>query len=64
MFCSLSSQWRLIAGMNGVRWQGLRYEAIEPVLRLAGVPRRDWPGLFGQLRAMEAAARRVLNKES
>jgi hypothetical protein len=64
VFCSLSSQWRLVAGMNGVRWQGLRYEAIEPVLRLTGVSRRDWPPLFGQLRVMESAARGVLNKES
>jgi hypothetical protein len=64
VFCSLSSQWRLVAGMNAVRWQGLRYEAIEPVLRLTGVPRREWPGLFNQLRVMESAARGVLNKDS
>lgn len=63
VFCGLGSQWRLLTGTGATYWQGLRYEAIEPVLRLMGVPRRDWPPLFGRLRVMEAAAREALNEK-
>lgn len=61
VFCSLSSQWRVVSGMGGAHWQGLRYEVIPVVLRMKSVPRREWSEIFDALRVMEAAARESLN---
>lgn len=51
VFQALDTQWR--AGFGGV--QGLDYGALPAVLRLMGVPRVSWKGLFSDLRAMEGA---------
>jgi hypothetical protein len=40
--------------MGGV--VGLDYSAVEPTLRLLGIPREEWSGLFTELRVMERAA--------
>lgn len=58
-FCSLSTQWRLLAGISGAMYQGLDYQAIPVVLRLLNLP--DTPDLFNDLRAMELAALPILN---
>lgn len=52
MFIQLSTQWR--TGMSGAT--GLDYNAIPNVMRLAGVPRADWPETFELIRVMEDAA--------
>ena len=61
VFCYMASQWRLITGASSAHWQGLRYEALESVLRLLLIPRRRWAELFAQVRIMEFAARDSLN---
>ncbi len=62
VFTQMASQWRLVVGTGSAHWQGMRYEALEAVLRITGVPRREWPTVFGAVRVMEAAARGELNK--
>jgi hypothetical protein len=62
LFCALGSQWRIIAGMGGAFWQGLDYTAIEPCLRLRGVPRKRWAAFFDDLQIMQTAAAAVLNE--
>lgn len=58
-FTCLSTQWRMIAGMGGVAYQGLEYQSIATVLRMLDLPEnRD---TFNDLRAMELAALPVLN---
>lgn len=64
VFLGMASQWRLIVGAAGTHWQGLRYEALEAVLRLTLVPRAEWPETFHGVRIMEAAARDVLNERT
>lgn len=46
--------------MNGVL--GIDYSAIEPVLRLRQIDAARWPALFDDLRVMERAALKVINK--
>lgn len=41
---------------------GLDYAAIPPTLRLMGVPRGEWQGLFEGLRIMERAAINEINE--
>lgn len=61
LFCALRTQWRIIPGAVAP-WQGLDYTAVPVVLRLMGFHRREWAGLFSDLRVMEAAARVGLNE--
>ena len=53
VFVTLSTQWRLAPSGHLL---GLDYAAIPPVLSMSGVPRAQWPELFGCLRTMEGAA--------
>lgn len=48
VFLTLGSQWRMVAGMGGAFYQGLDYTAIEPCLRLMGIPKEKWSLIFGQ----------------
>ncbi|MBP6772716.1 MAG: DUF1799 domain-containing protein [Gemmatimonadaceae bacterium] len=61
VFVLLASQWRVVVSAASTHWQGLRYEAVESVMRLACVPRKERADVFRQLRVMEIAARDVLN---
>lgn len=53
VFSALGTQWR-IHPMGGVI--GLDYGAVQPVLRLLGVPRSAWRELFEDLRVLERGA--------
>lgn len=57
MFVTLGTQWRH-APMGGAL--GLDYSAVEPTLRLLGVPRKAWGDVFADLRVLERAAVREL----
>lgn len=61
LFVSLATQWRLVAGMESVCYQGLDYCAVHSTLEMTGADRCAWPDLFAGLRVMEAAALDVLN---
>lgn len=52
VFDAMSTQWR--AGVSGAI--GLDYNALPVVLRMSEVPRKEWPGLFADVRVMEGAA--------
>lgn len=59
IFGDLMTQWRI--GPAGPT--GIDYSAIEPVLRLRGVPRRDRPGMFEDISIMERAALKALQED-
>lgn len=59
VFLSVATQWRM--GFAGPT--GLDYGVLPAVLRLHGVPRRDWPNLFSDLRTLESAALTTLRKK-
>ena len=42
---------------------GLDYNAIPPVFRLLGIPRKEWADLFEDLRVMEAETLRVQDQK-
>lgn len=48
------TNWRR-AGCKGAR-TGLDYAALQSVLVFRGIPRKQWPDLFEDLRVMEDAA--------
>lgn len=52
VFIAMGTQWRI--GANGAT--GLDYGPLQGVMRLMGVPRKDWPAVFDDLRVIEGAA--------
>jgi hypothetical protein len=57
LFASLDTQWRV--GFAGPI--GLDYSVLPIVFRLRALPRKDWPGMFDDLRAMETEALKTIN---
>lgn len=60
VFAALRTQWNV--GMGGA--VGLRYEAIEPVMRMMCVEHKERAALFEALRIMENEALQVLRSGS
>lgn len=58
-FQSAQSQW--IVGMGGAT--GLNYPGVESMLRMCGIPRREWPDLFGLIQEMERATLEVWDEK-
>lgn len=58
VFVNLGTQWRAVPGCA----IGLDYTAIEPVLRLMGIPADRWPALFDDLLVLEGAALKQINQ--
>jgi hypothetical protein len=56
VFAALQTQWR--SGMSGPT--GLDYTALEPVMRLQGIKKRDRQDVFAGVRVMEVAALEVM----
>lgn len=55
-FVAMATQWRYrAAGMTSVP-QGLDYGVVRDVLALLGIKKKRRPGVFEQLRVLEAAA--------
>lgn len=52
VFATMGKQWR--AGAGGL--MGLDYTPLPFVLRMARVPRAEWPDVFEDLRVLEDAA--------
>lgn len=59
VFIAMSTQWR--TGMNGAT--GMDYSALPEVMRMTGIPRRDWSELFEAIRVMEDAALEQMRKK-
>ncbi|MEN9671433.1 MAG: hypothetical protein RL018_1710 [Pseudomonadota bacterium] len=63
VFLAMQTNWRVIAGMAGIVWQGLDYSALPAVFQLMAIPKKQHPALFQDLRLMEAEAVPILNKK-
>lgn len=63
VFLSLTHQWRkIIPPMGGkVMWEGLRYDAVEVVIRMLGHADKA-KDIFADILVMEGEALRLLNK--
>ena len=59
VFNALSTQWR--HSMNGVT--GLDYNVLPNVLRLLNIARSEWSHIFDDIRIMESAALKEINKK-
>lgn len=58
-FLALETQWRVVAGANGLIWTGLDYSAAAQAF--GGRSRSAWQALLSDLKVMEDAALPVLN---
>ena len=51
---AVETQWRIVAGMGGVAWNGLDYVALDVVLRRTGIENAD--DVFADIMLMEEEA--------
>lgn len=58
LFEAMSTQWRV--GTGGAT--GLDYNALPPVASMLGMKRREIPGVFHDIRVMEAEAMLVMSE--
>lgn len=63
VFLSVDTQWRVIAGLGGMVYQGLEMRSVQSALEMTLVKRGDWPTFFAGIRVMELAALPVLNSK-
>lgn len=65
VFLRMGDQWRVVAGFNGMRYLGLDYAALTPVLEECRrvKPHQPMPRLMNQLRTLARTARRILNED-
>ena len=54
-FLTVQTQWIYAVSGLGTQRAGLSYPGVESGARMAGLPRRQWPALFADLRVMEVA---------
>lgn len=59
VFSAMSTQWDV--GMGGA--VGLKYSALESVLRFIGVPRSEWAQLFDDVQVMERVALQYMRQQ-
>lgn len=64
VFVAMQTNWRIVAGMGGVVYQGLDYPALQSVANMLGIKRKTLPDLFDDIQIMEAAALPLLNEKS
>lgn len=61
VFIDMDTQWRR-AGMSGER-AGMDYTVLPVVFGIRGIPKKQWPDLFDDLRVMEVAVLDFLSKK-
>lgn len=59
LFLAVQTQWRIIAGLGGARYQGIDYTALESVMRMRGVA--DQGSRLDEVRHIEAGALAEMN---
>lgn len=59
LFLALQTQWRVVIGMAGARYQGLDFGSVESLLRMMKID--DTAAMLDQLMVMESAALEELN---
>lgn len=62
IFLAVSTQWVWASmGMGGAARVALNYSAVESALRMQGIKRKRWPGVFADLRHIELAVLKADN---
>lgn len=61
LFIAMGTQWRAVAGMQGLIYTGLDYSALPEIWLRYAVREKDRTSLFEQIRVMELAALPVRN---
>lgn len=63
VFDACWTNWRVIAGLGDVYWQGLDYAAVDVAMRMVGVSKKHWRDVFWMVRVLEDEARVWRNKQ-
>ena len=61
-FLGTLRQWRVIAGMGGVVFDGIDNACLESTLRMLQIKPKHWPRVFWQIRVLEDEARKLRNQ--
>lgn len=61
LFEHATTQWVIVSGMGGAKYQGLDYSKVESLMNMLGIV--DRKVVLQQLRLMEAVALKELNRE-
>ena len=61
-FLGTLRQWRVIAGMGGVVFDGIDNACLESTLRMLQIKSKHWPRVFWQIRVLEDEARKLRNQ--
>lgn len=56
-------QWRWLSLMTSAMRQGLDWQQVESVLRLKRIGKKQWPGIFEGLDAMQDEALEALSRQ-
>jgi hypothetical protein len=64
VFLSCATQWRILVGLGGMRYQGLDYIGVESVMRFKGIKDEDREEVFAHLQVLEEEALKVINGKS
>ena len=62
VFLDCQHQWRVVAGLGGMWFQGLELASVQSSLTLLGVPKKRWRAVREQLRVLEGQALAQLNR--
>lgn len=63
LFAACSSQWRIVAGMSGVFYQGLDAAALAATMDMLGIEQGHRRERLQQVRQIEAGALELLNQK-
>ena len=61
LFEQVTTQWVIVSGMGGAKYQGLDYSKVESTMNMIGTV--DRKQVLQQLRTMEAVALKELNRK-
>lgn len=64
LWADLWPRWKMLAGMGGTVRLAMDLRQVESALRLAGVKRRRWPGIYKDLLEMEREAMKAMNEQA
>lgn len=63
LFIACSSQWRIVAGMSGVFYQGLDASALAATMNMLGIEQGHRRERLQQVRQIESGALEMMNKK-
>lgn len=61
-FVSTWRQWRIVAGIGGIWYEGIDHQALYACMQMLGIKRKHQAQVFGVVQIMEDEARKLRNQ--